>query len=369
VSALLPGGRSLARMAQNERSTDRGRPVPEQRGGLVDGSATERSTPALLPTQRSGHEVTVKHGHGAAVVGSEKELLAVVLPFLDEGLRADDLVALTCTPGTVALICQELGERSNRVEAEPRLSLLGSRAPDALATCGRFLERATQSGSGRLRVLAEIDPGSHPADWRETQRYESVTNRLVGDAPLVSLCLYDRTRVPDAVVESAAATHPLLAGADGWAANPRYQDPGTYVPSLPLPREPFEDGEPALAVDDARALPALRHQLGAALAELVPDRAQQEDLHLAASEIAANAFRHGVRPVSARIWSDGDRIVCVISDRGTSWADPFSGFVPAHGLDLSRGGMGLWLARKLWDHVDVLPGPAGLSVRLSTRLD
>jgi hypothetical protein len=42
--------------------------------------------------------------------------------------------------------------------------------------------------------------------------------------------------------------------------------------------------------------------------------------------------------------------------------------MPAHGLDLSRGGMGLWLARKLWDHVDVLPGPAGLSVRLSTRL-
>ena len=42
--------------------------------------------------------------------------------------------------------------------------------------------------------------------------------------------------------------------------------------------------------------------------------------------------------------------------------------MPAHGLDLSRGGMGLWLARKLWDHVDVLPTPEGLSVRLSTRL-
>jgi hypothetical protein len=30
--------------------------------------------------------------------------------------------------------------------------------------------------------------------------------------------------------------------------------------------------------------------------------------------------------------------------------------------------MGLWLARKLWDHVDLLPGSHGLTVRLSTRL-
>jgi hypothetical protein len=30
--------------------------------------------------------------------------------------------------------------------------------------------------------------------------------------------------------------------------------------------------------------------------------------------------------------------------------------------------MGLWLARKLWDHVDLLSGPAGLTVRLSSPL-
>ena len=75
-----------------------------------------------------------------------------------------------------------------------------------------------------------------------------------------------------------------------------------------------------------------------------------------------------VRPVSARVWAEGDRIKCVINDRGHDDNDPLSGFLPAHGLDLSLGGMGLWLARKLWDHVDVLPTPQGLSVRLSTRL-
>jgi anti-sigma regulatory factor (Ser/Thr protein kinase) len=247
------------------------------------------------------------------------------------------------------------------------MSLLGSRAPDALTMCRRFLERATATGSGRLRVLAEVDFGSDPADWREGQRYESVSNRIL-DAAVSAVCLYDRRRLPEVVVASAAQTHPQLVTGTDWSASPRFQDPGSYVPSLPLPREPVEDGEPVFSVEDARTLAGLRHQLGAVIASLVPDRDQQEDLHLAAAEIAANAFRHGVRPVSARVWADGDRVICVISDRGTSYDDPLSGFTPAHGLDLANGGMGLWLARKLWDHVDVLPTDEGLSVRLSTRL-
>jgi anti-sigma regulatory factor (Ser/Thr protein kinase) len=224
------------------------------------------------------------------------------------------------------------------------------------------------TGTGRLRVLSEIDFGPSPADWREGQRYESVSNQLIAGAPVSAVCLYDRRRLPASVVDSAAATHPELIRGTVRSANPGFQDPATYVPSLPLPREPLEDGEPLFAVDDATTLAGLRRTLGALFTARVADREQREDLHLGASEIAANAFRHGVRPVSARVWADGDRLVCVITDRGTSYSDPLSGFVPAHGLDLSHGGMGLWLARKLWDHVDVLPAPTGLTVRLSSRL-
>jgi anti-sigma regulatory factor (Ser/Thr protein kinase) len=335
----------------------------------VEGSATDCSASAILPARRAvGEKAPEGHGHGAAVVASQDELLAVALPFLDAGLRAGDLVVLTCPPETVELISRELGERARAVESDPRMSLLGSRAPDALTMCRRYLERATAGGSGGLRVVAEVDFGTDPADWREGQRFESVYNRLLGDAPVWALCLYDRRRLPSAVVESAAQTHPQLVRGTTWSASRRFQDPGSYVPSLPLPREPVEDGAPVFAVDDARTLAGLRHQLGAVIASLVPDREQREDLQLAAAEIAANAFRHGVRPVSARVWADGNRVICVISDRGTSYSDPFSGFTPAHGLDLSHGGMGLWLARKLWDHVDVLPTDEGLSVRLSTRL-
>ncbi len=306
--------------------------------------------------------------HGAAVVGSETGLLAAALPFLEAGLRDGDLVALTCPEDTVALLCRELGARSSAVVSDPRLSLLGARAPDALTMCSRYLERAEAGGSGRLRVVAEVDFGSEPADWREGQRFESVYNRLMVGTPVSAMCLYDRRRLPAPGIASAEATHPQLVEGTAWSDSAGFQEPGTYVPSLLLPREPVEDGDPIFAVDDAPTLAGLRHALGAVIAALVPDRDQQGDLHLAVSEIAANAFRHGVRPVSARFWAKGDRLVCLISDRGTTYSDPFAGFAPAHGPDLSLGGMGLWLARKLWDHVDVLPTGTGLSVRLSTRI-
>jgi anti-sigma regulatory factor (Ser/Thr protein kinase) len=355
-------------MSHNEPPTAGAHRPESDDEGLVDGAPTDCSAPGLTGSPRAaGTPSPVSHGHGAAVVDTESELLAAALPFLDEGLRAGDLVALACPPDTVDLLTRTLGERASAVESEPRLSLLGSRAPDALVMALRFQERAAVSGSGRLRVLAGIDFGSDPADWREGQRYESVTNRLLTD-DVCALCVYDSRRLPPSVMNSAAVTHPHLVRGDSWTASAAFQDPGVYVPSLPLPRASVEDAAPVFSVEDAPTLPTLRHQVGTVLAALVPDRDQREDLHLAVAEIAANAFRHGVRPVSARVWADGDVIICVISDRGTSYSDPLSGFTPAHGLDLSHGGMGLWLARKLFDHVDLLPTPQGLSVRLSARL-
>jgi anti-sigma regulatory factor (Ser/Thr protein kinase) len=254
------------------------------------------------------------------------------------------------------------------VHSDSRVSLLDTRGPDALVAVRRLLERARTSGSGRMRMVGETRFGPAPRNWREGQRFESVVNTLLATEPIEALCLYDRQLLPAAVVASATATHPSLL-VDGVArANPDYQDPADYLTQLPLPREPVEDDEPVFAVEDAPALAELRHQLAAVLATVVPDREQREDLHLAVSEIAANAFRHGARPVSARVWAGTDRVVCTIRDRGTGYGDPLAGFQPAHGADLSRGGMGLWLARKLWDHVDLLPGPGGLTVRLSSAL-
>jgi anti-sigma regulatory factor (Ser/Thr protein kinase) len=93
-----------------------------------------------------------------------------------------------------------------------------------------------------------------------------------------------------------------------------------------------------------------------------------EDFLLAVDETASNAIRHGAPPVGLRLWTSADRLVCTVTDAGPGPDDPFAGYGPAHGDDLSRGGMGVWLARQLCDHVDISSGPDGVTVRLATAL-
>src|SRR3712207_1276571 len=266
--------------------------------GEVDGAVGEDEAPASLPQPRSATASPVLSRHAAAVLRGEADLLAVALPFLDAGLRAGDLVALSCPPEVAALLCEELDERAEHVRNEPGLSLLGARAPDALAYARRIAEQGP--GSGQLRLLSLVDFGPGPAGWREGVRFESAANRVMQGAPVDSLCLYDRRRLPAAVVETAAATHPYLVHDGAWAPSTAYRDPADYLSGLPWPREAVEDTAPVLTLDDAPSLVALRHAIGRVLTARVPDRDQREDLHLAAAEVAANAFRHGLRPEIGR---------------------------------------------------------------------
>ncbi|MGY1653203.1 anti-sigma factor RsbA family regulatory protein [Geodermatophilus sp. SYSU D01119] len=307
--------------------------------------------------------------HTAALVRDPGEVVDVAAAFLDEGLRAGDLPLLAAPPEAAEAVRRALGVRADAVEVDGRICLLGARAPDAVGAMRTVLDRAVSGGSGRLRVLAVTTFGPDPRRWREVRRYEAVSNALVSPLPVTAMCVYDRSAVPAEALDTARATHPELLMGGLRVSNSEYVLPDPCLRELAGAREPLEAGAPVFAVDDVPTLPRLRGALRDVLAAVVPDPDQCADVYLAASEVAANAFRHGRRPVSARVWADERTVVCTVTDSGRGHDDPFAGFVPAHGDDLAAGGMGLWLARKLWDSVDLLPGPAGgLTVRLATTL-
>ena len=322
------------------------------------------TTSAGRPTR---HRAPARGQHLAAVVRSDDDLLAGTLPYVDQGLRSGDLVVLSCPPETTALVSDALGERAAEVESDSRLCCMES-VPDSVAAADQLTRRARATGSGRLRVVGQVRFGPQPRNWREGLRYEAAINDLLAPRSATALCLFDRRVLAAEVLAGASATHPDLWSAGRWYRSRDYQEPTTFARRLPLPREPVEDAAPLFAVDAAPSLVGLRRDLRAVIGACVPDADQSTDLQFGVSEIAANAFRHGKPPVSARIWCGGDRLVCTVTDRGHGLDLPFAGFRPAHGPDLARGGMGLWLARKLWDHVDLLPAEPGLTVRLSTRL-
>ena len=301
-------------------------------------------------------------------------MLAAALPFLDAGLRGRG-------PGRPHLpagdrrpaLPRELGERARAVESDPRMSLLGSRAP------GRADDVPPVPGAGHRRGRGRRIGA---AARRRRGRLRHRPRRLArGPALRVGLqpAAGRGARVGDLPVRPAPAArgrgrqrggHPSAPGPrrPRGRASAGFQDPGVYVPSLPLPRAPVEDGDPVFSVDDAPTLAGLRHQLGAVLATLVTDRDQQEDLHLAASEIAANAFRHGVRPVSARVWADGDRSSASSATAAPPTATRSAASRPPTASTSPSAGWACGWPASSGTTSTCCPPTQGLSVRLSTRL-
>src|SRR4051794_19545554 len=222
-------------MAQNVRSGG-----PQSGGhrhdveGPVDRAARECSVRSRVPTSSGPGSV---HGHVLADVASNAELLGAAVPYLEEGLRAGDTVALSASPETVRLISRAVGEPAAQIVLDPQITLGDTRPPDAITVIGRYAEEAAARGA-RFRGLAEVDFGPEPADWREGERWESAYNRLSRGLAALTMCVYDRRRLPAPVVDGAAATPPFPLPGQAWAPNSDFRDPPGVVPSLPRPREP-----------------------------------------------------------------------------------------------------------------------------------
>ncbi|SFO21809.1 Anti-sigma regulatory factor (Ser/Thr protein kinase) [Geodermatophilus obscurus] len=301
--------------------------------------------------------------HDALLYDSAEELAAIAGPFLLEGLAAGDGAVIAAGPDVTAVL-REAVDEDPLVLVLDRNALYRSRTPTAITTFRGLAEQA--SPGRRVRVVGEVDFGATAADRHEWQRYEAVINSAFATSPLWGLCIFS-TALPEPLLTTARQTHPHAVSAAGRTANPGYVDPAAYLAGLPVPEEPLEHTPPAFAVDDVTDFVGLRRAVRRLLSAVDGPEDQIEDFLLAVDEMASNGIRHGRRPVSLRLWTAPGRLVCTIGDSGGGPSDPFAGYGPAHGEDLSAGGMGLWLARQLCDHVALRRDAHGSSVRLVTR--
>ena len=305
-----------------------------------------------------------RYVHDALLYDSPGQLAEVAAPFLLDGLVDGDAAVIATSAGTADLLRDAVGNHPD-VHVLEREDVYRARTPAAITTFRRLAERRASEGARRVRVVGEVDFGPTERDWLEWQRYEAVVNAALAGWPLWGLCVFDTQRLPEPLLASALQTHSALATARGREENPHFTDPADYLRALPVPDEPLEATVPRLHASHVADFAALRHALATELAGVPADGDLLQDFLLAVDEMTSNALRHGGRPIDLRLWIGTDRIVCTIGDRGTGWDDPFAGYGPAHGDDLSRGGMGLWLARQLCDHVDITTGPDGALVRLT----
>jgi anti-sigma regulatory factor (Ser/Thr protein kinase) len=301
--------------------------------------------------------------HDALVYDSVEQVTEVAAPWLLEGLAAGDAAVIAAGPATTGPLREAVGGNPRVVVLE-RQALYRARTPTAITAFRRFAAEHVAPGR-RVRVVGEVDFGTTVADWREWQAFEAVVNVALAPFPLWGLCVYD-SHLPEPLRAAARHTHSRLVTADGWVPNPDHVDPATYLRCLPVPDEPLEATPPVLADDDITDYIGLRHAVRALLGTVDGPRDVLEDFLMAVDEMASNAVRHGRPPAGLRLWTAPGRLVCTVRDSGADWDDPFAGYGPAHGEDLSHGGMGLWLARQLCDHVDIRHDERGSTVRRST---
>ncbi|MEU5881157.1 sensor histidine kinase [Spirillospora sp. NPDC047279] len=316
-----------------------------------------------LPEADGHPDPTARLLHQAFLYDSDQEFTDVAAAFLCEGLARGESAFVAVTSHNLGLLR----------EAVPRSGHLGAGVHyvDSAAwysTPGRTLTKYVRyvgehAGASRLRVIGEPRwAGRTPLQVAAWQRYESVVNLTLSGAPATILCPYDTRRVPREVVEGARRTHPELVGRVGEGTSGSYLDPVAFsaeVDGRPLPsaREPVARRRirPVELGEVRRFVMVEAASLGLAGERL-------EDLLISVQEIATNVVKHGGGHGTVSVWADGADLVCDIADRGGPWDHHAAGHLPPSSEATS--GLGLWLARRLCDQVDIRTGGGGSLVRL-----
>ena len=166
----------------------------------------------------------------------------IVLPFLAEGIRAQDkcisILESIDPPDVLARLGQHVERRVVGRDGPARAGHPGQR----LSAIGRVLDRgyalllaARGRDAGRGRVQPDpgdrgdalgAEPARGPAEFF---RYEARLNEVIPNYAQVILCLYDLDRFGAEVLMDTLRTHPRVV-VDGMVhENPYYVEPGKFL--------------------------------------------------------------------------------------------------------------------------------------------
>ena len=292
------------------------------------------------------------------------EYAEVTEAFVGEGLGRDEAVLVAVPTARFDLLRRRLPRD------EPHLQLVDMSRPGRnpgriIPLWHDFVTENTDAGRGVRGIGEPVWAGRTPAELAECQWHEMPLNLAFANAPAFPLmCPYDVSGLDPATLDAAQRSHPLTY------SHGRFERSEVFA-GVPDPSEdfdvPLENAPPSadMLAFDADGLVEVRRLVfeRAIAAGLRPHQAA--DLVLAANEVATNSLRHGGGDGVARVWSDGDRVVCDVRDAGRIG----QALVGRRRAALnSSGGRGLWLVHQLCDLVELRSNDGGTAVRMSIYL-
>ncbi|MEP6650995.1 MAG: sensor histidine kinase [Lapillicoccus sp.] len=326
---------------------------------------TTESTASVLgrPVARGVRPTHRSYRHEALVWRGDDEFLAGTVPFITEGLRADQPVLVAVTPSRIGLLRDALADDATAVEFRD-MTRMGSNPARIIPAWRSFIEEHAAAGRPLRGIGEPIWSGRRPAELAECQLHEALLNMAVDpDTPMWLLCPYDAEALTDAVIEEAHRSHPVIVETEHERGSSAYLG-AHHVGAL------FEAELPGLDVNVPVSLrlfgrgdlAELRADVVAYASSLgVPDD-KAEDLSLAVHEVAANSVEHGGDGRGTLgIWRQDDALICEVCDVGRI-DDPMAGRRDVACED--ERGRGLWIANQLCDLVQIRSGRRGTTVRI-----
>ena len=284
-----------------------------------------------------------------------------VLPFIRDGVAADEPVLVAMLPDVTVELRDELGDDSRWVTFLD-MSDLGENPARIIPAWRQFLS-AHHQGSPVRGVGEPIWPGRRPAEMAEAVLHEGLLNVAFDDGPAWRLlCPYDAVRLPADIIAQARRTHPTVTGPSALGIPYGGHDHPQHLFNTELPPPPLGATRIDFGVDDLCTLRGVvRRLVGAARL----DQDAGDDLVLAAHELAMNSVQHGGGKGTLLTWHDADALIVEVRDSG-SIDDPLIGrAMPDFG---GVSGRGIWMANQLCSLVQVRSVTEGTQVRLHSWL-
>ncbi|KUN59028.1 anti-sigma regulatory factor [Streptomyces canus] len=293
--------------------------------------------------------------HPALFYRGEEEYLHGTVPFIRDGLKAGEPVAVAVPGPNLAMLKAALDEDVAHVKFLDMTE--AGRNPGRIIP--RVLRAFADAHRGtRVRIIGEpIWAGRSTVEYPACVQHEALINPAFQGREVTILCPYDADRLDEQVLTDAYATHPLVIS--GGTERPST----AYAPEQVVARYNQHLEQPAEAdelVFHADQLPSARHFAVERAARFGLSGVRLEDVALIVAELTTNSVVHGGGSGILRVWADGGQVVCEVRDQG-DLNDPLAGRRPPARDKL--GGRGLLLVHSLADLVRIHTGPDGTAVR------
>jgi anti-sigma regulatory factor (Ser/Thr protein kinase) len=302
--------------------------------------------------------------HEAVFYAGEGEFAAATLPFIREGVEADEAVLVAVSESKIQALRGELGRDADQV-AFTDMEQLGRNPARIIPAWRDFVDRCNGEGRGFRGIGEPIWPGRSAAETVECHHHESLLNlAFAGKTDWQLLCPYDSAGLEDEVLQDAEHNHPMLRNNGSREHSRHYVDPrmcpAPFCGELPEPAV-----QPRVIAFIGGELSAVRRFIGDCADAAGLGDEGKVDLVLAANELAANSVRHGGGHGVMRIWPEGSELLCEVSDEG--WIH--EQLVGRERPDPTQSrGRGIWVANQVCDLVQIRSGEQGTTVRLHMGL-